>query len=107
MPSFEEREKSEEAKFALEREGAFKIAARRNKRLGLWLAERLHLDPAEWEALAAEVMAAGIKAPQDEALVRELMGLIEARGGGVEAGELRREMSSLLIRVRAELGLTG
>ena len=37
MPLFDEREKSAERKFEHDQELAFKIAARRNKLLGLWL----------------------------------------------------------------------
>ena len=39
--SFSDREKGFEAKFKLDQETEFRIAARRNKLLGTWLAEKL------------------------------------------------------------------
>ena len=40
---FNEREKGFEAKFKMDEEMEFKIAARRNRLLGAWLAEKLGL----------------------------------------------------------------
>ena len=42
--SFGNREKGFEAKFKLDQEIEFQITARRNKLLGLWLAEKLGLN---------------------------------------------------------------
>ncbi len=42
--SFKQREKSYEAKYKMDQELAFKVSARRNKLLGLWLAKKaVHL----------------------------------------------------------------
>ena len=38
---FNERKKGFEAKFKMDEEMEFKVSARRNKLLGLWLAEKL------------------------------------------------------------------
>ena len=102
MKSFDEREKSQEAKFAFDREIAFKIAARRNKRLGLWLAERLGLPDAAAAALAAEVVAAGLAGGDDAALSGRIQALIEPLGAAVPEAELRRQMAGLLESVLAE-----
>ena len=44
ISTFNDREKGFEAKFKLDQETEFRIAARRNKLLGLWLAEKLGLN---------------------------------------------------------------
>jgi len=46
---FSDREKGFEAKFKIDQETAFKVEARRNKLLGLWLAEKLGLPKTEYE----------------------------------------------------------
>jgi hypothetical protein len=40
MTDFKDRERAEEAKFALDQDTAFRIAARRNRLLGEWAAAR-------------------------------------------------------------------
>jgi len=43
MSSFDDRERAEEAKFAMDEATEFKVMARRNKLLGLWAAELMDL----------------------------------------------------------------
>ncbi len=54
----DDRRDAFEKKFALDAELRFKAEARRNKLLGLWVAERLGKKDAEAEAYAREVVAA-------------------------------------------------
>ena len=56
--AFEEREKSEEAKYKLDQEQRFKVLSRRNKLLGSWAAERMGLSGSEAEAYAVEIIQA-------------------------------------------------
>ncbi|MDP7601954.1 MAG: DUF1476 domain-containing protein, partial [Rhodospirillales bacterium] len=53
--TFNNREKGFEAKFKLDQETEFKIEARRNKLLGLWLAEKLGINESEIDSYAQEV----------------------------------------------------
>ena len=48
---FNERKKGFEAKFKMDEEMEFKVSARRNKLLGLWLAEKLGLSESEHEGI--------------------------------------------------------
>ena len=50
MTDFKDRERAEEAKFAMDEETAFKIAARRNRLLGEWAAAEMKLTEEETEA---------------------------------------------------------
>ena len=61
--AFEERQKSEEAKYKLDQEQRFKARSRRNKLLGLWAAERMGLAGPEAEAYAMEVGQAELQNP--------------------------------------------
>src|SRR3546814_15102051 len=45
MPTFDNRAKAFEAKFAYDAEPAFRLACRRNRPLGLWAAAQLLLTP--------------------------------------------------------------
>ena len=52
MGSFDDRERAEEAKFALDQQTEFKVTARRNKLLGLWAADLMGLQGDDAEAYA-------------------------------------------------------
>ena len=54
MPTFNDREKAEEAKYAHDQELEFKVNARRNKLLGLWAAELMGMSGETAEAYARE-----------------------------------------------------
>src|SRR3546814_18589880 len=54
MTTFDNREKAFEDKFAYDAETAFRIAARRNRLLGLWAAEQMKLTPEEADAYRSE-----------------------------------------------------
>src|SRR3546814_4336449 len=56
MTTFDNREKAFEEKFAHDAEITFRIAARRNRLLGLWAAERMKLTSEEADAYAKAVV---------------------------------------------------
>ncbi len=67
MSSFNERERTEEAKFKHEQELAFRIRNRRNKLFGLWIAEEhLGLSGDAALAYAKDVVMADFDLPGDE-----------------------------------------
>ena len=57
MTTFDEREEGFEKKFALDEEKKFKAEARRNRLLGLWVAEKLGITGDAAAAYAKEVVA--------------------------------------------------
>ena len=94
MDSFEDRKKSEEAKAAHRAEMAFKAEARRNKLLGLWVAEQLeHDDP---DAYVGEVIAAIYGGPGHVDVLTKVMGDLEAAGIPVDENFLRAKHEELL-----------
>ena len=94
MAGFKDREKAHEAKFAHDAELRFKAEARRNKLLGLWVAEQIgHEDE---NAYAAEVIAADFEEAGDEDVFRKVSGDLKAAGKSVGEDEIRAKMSELL-----------
>ena len=89
---FNERGKGFEAKFKVDEEMDFKIAARRNKLLGAWLAEKLGLPESEHEAYAKEVVLADLEEPGDEDIIRKVMNDVKNRGAKVTETDVRLKL---------------
>ena len=75
--SFGDRQKGFEAKFKMDQETEFKVDARRNKLLGLWLAEKLGLPESQHDSYAKEVIVADLEEPGDEDIMRKVRKDIE------------------------------
>lgn len=78
--AFQDREKGYEAKYQLDEELRFKAVSRRNKLLGLWLAEKFGLTGSDAEAYAKEVVLADLDEPGDDDVIRKAMADISGRG---------------------------
>lgn len=103
MTTFDDREQAFERRFALEAELEFRIAARRNKLLGLWAAERLSLTPAEAEAYATSIVQADFEEAGGGDVVRKLLGDLTAAGVDVSEHELRRVFDDKHAEARRQL----
>ena len=103
MSSFDEREKSFEAKYKRDQETEFRVAARRNKLLGLWAAEQFGLTGAEADAYAREVVQADFDEPGDADVQRKVMADFQARGVDMTDHRLRLHMDELLITAREQI----
>ena len=103
MPTFEDREKAQEAKWAHDHEATFKISARRNKLLGLWAAEQMSLSGGAADAYAREVVQSDFEETGSEDVYRKVIG--DLKGKGVETSEhrVRREMERLLEVARTQV----
>jgi len=92
VDSFNEREKGFEAKFKLDQETEFRITARRNKLLGLWLGEQLGLNDSEINDFAASVVASDLAEPGDEDVIRKCMTDIHERDANISDEEIRNKI---------------
>ena len=90
--SFNEREKGFEAKFKLDQETEFRITARRNKLLGIWLAEKLGVNESEIDNFVASVVASDLEEPGDEDVIRMCMKNIQERGANISNGDIRNKI---------------
>ena len=96
MSSFDNRERAEEAKYALDQEVRFKVHARRNKLLGLWAAEKMGLGGETADAYAREIVEVDFEEPGEEDVYRRVAADLAAKKVNVSEHRIRREMTHLL-----------
>jgi hypothetical protein len=103
MTTFDKREEGFERKFALDEEQKFKAEARRDKLLGLWVAEKLGLKGDDAAAYAKEVVIADLEEAGDADVIRKVTADLEARGIFLTEQELRVKMDELFARAVIEV----
>jgi hypothetical protein len=103
MTTFDKREEGFEKKFAMDEEQKFKAEARRNRLLGLWVAEKLGLSGEAASTYAKEVVAAEFQEAGDADVVRKVMGDLKAKGVAVSEQQLRVKMGELTAQAVAEV----
>ncbi len=96
MTVFEDREKAFEDKYKHDQVLQFKVEVRRNKLLGLWVAELLGKAGAEAEAYAKEVVSSDFEEPGDADLVRKVLGDFTETDVDFSEHRLRKKMDELL-----------
>jgi hypothetical protein len=96
MSLFNDRKDSFEKQFAHDQELRFKATARRNKLMGLWVAERLGKTGPDAEAYAKTVVAADFEEPGDADVIRKVRQDLEGAGKTVDEAELGSKMQQLL-----------
>src|SRR3954471_4304972 len=92
MTTFDKREEGFEKRFALDEEQKFKALARRNKLLGLWVAEKLGMSGDAAAAYAKEVVASDFEQPGDSDLVHKVMRDLAGKGIALTEPQLRARM---------------
>ena len=102
---FEKREKSAEAKWALDEETRFKVFARRNKRLGLWAASLMGLSGGDAETYALTVVKADFDRPGEEDVFEKIQADFKAKGVTGADEKIRTAMAELLTAAVHELTL--
>jgi len=90
-----DREKGYEAKFKLDAEMAFKVEARRNKLLGLWLAREFGLLDSVAGDYAKEVIMADMDEPGVEDVMRKVMSDVEKHGASITDEQVRAKIVEL------------
>jgi len=103
MTDFKDRERAEEAKFAMDEETAFKIAARRNRLLGEWAAGVMDLTAEETDAYKKSVVQADFEEAGDEDVIRKLLGDLTAAETSVTEAEIRAKLEEMAIEAKNQL----
>jgi hypothetical protein len=103
MTTFDKREEGFEKKYALDEEKKFKAEARRNRLLGLWVAEKLGMSGDAATAYAKEVVASDFEEAGDGDVVRKVLGDFKAKGVAVTEQQLRVTMDQLMAQAVAQL----
>jgi hypothetical protein len=103
MTTFDKREDAFERKFVIDEDLKFKAAARRNKLLGLWAAEKLGLTGAEAATYAKGVVAAEFEEGGDNAVVTLVMTDLAAKDVNVNEEDVRARMDELMAQAVAQV----
>jgi hypothetical protein len=103
MTDFKDRERAEEAKFAMDEDTAFRVAARRNRLLGEWAAAKMGLTPEETEAYRKSVVQADFEEAGDEDVVRKVLGDLVAAGQDVDEATVRTTLEEKAVEARRQL----
>jgi hypothetical protein len=103
MTDFKDRERAEEAKFAMDEDTAFRVAARRNRLLGEWAAAKMGLTPEETEAYRKSVVQADFEEAGDEDVIRKVLGDLVAAGQDVDEATIRAVLEEKAVEARRQL----
>lgn len=103
MTTFDKREKAEESKYAHDEQLLFKATARRDKLIGLWLAEKFGLAGSEADAYAKELVIANLSEAGDEDLVRKIMADIAKRGIDLSEHRLRAKLVEVMEEAKKQI----
>ncbi len=103
MSSFDDRERAEEAKYALDQATQFKVMARRNKLLGQWAAEVMGLSGPDVDAYAREVVLSDLEEAGDEDVFRKVRGDFDAKGIKRSDAQIREQMAEMLPVAREQV----
>ncbi|MDP3545568.1 MAG: DUF1476 domain-containing protein [Phreatobacter sp.] len=96
MSTFDKREEGFEKKFAHDEELRFKANARRNKLLGLWVAEKLGKTGEDADAYAKSVVMADFEEAGDDDVFRKVKADLDAANAGQSDHQIRRTMDELM-----------
>jgi hypothetical protein len=107
MTTFDKREEGFEKKFAIDEELRFKADARRNKLLGLWVAEQLGLSGEAAAAYAREVVAADFEEAGDRDVIHKVTADLAAKGVAISDTALDAKMTELTAQAIAQLKAGG
>ena len=103
MTDFNDRERGEEAKFAHDENMAFRVAARRNRLLGQWAAEKMGLTAEETDAYAKEVVQAEFEEAGDEDVIRKVLGDLTSAGCEIDEAGVRAALEDRNVEARRQL----
>ena len=103
MASFDDREKGYEGKFAHDQELMFKIRARRDKLLALWIAPQLGLGGADAEAYGRTLAMSAHEKQHEDKLVERLSKDLAAKGVKVSEHQLRKKITELHDEARVQI----
>ena len=103
MTNLNDRERGEEAKYALDEETAFRVTARSNRLLGQWAAAQMGLTPEETDAYAKAVVQADFEEGGHEDVIRKVLGDLTAAGVEIDETAVRTALEEKTVEARRQL----
>ena len=101
MNDFNDREKGFERKFANDQEVEFKINAKRNKLLAIWVANILKLNEEQKKNYIADVIKSDFQEAGDEDVFKKIKK--DLTGKNIQDAEIRQKMSEFLEAAKKEI----
>ena len=96
MSNMKDREQGFERMFAIDEEQKFRAMARRNRLLGLWVAEKLGKTGADADVYAREVVKSDIEEAGDHDVLRKVKADLDAAGVPLSEHQIRHKMDDLM-----------
>src|SRR4029077_18984413 len=103
MTTFDKREEAFEQQFAHDEELRFKATARRNKMIGLWVAEKLGLSGAEADSYALSIVMTALDQGGELAVLAKIRKDFETKGVFQSEHQIPRTMTELLAKPLADI----
>jgi hypothetical protein len=107
MTTFDKREDAFEKKFAHDEELQFKAAARRNKLLGLWAAEKMGIAGDAAVDYAKTVVEADLAEAGDADVLAKVLADLKAAGVEQSEHQIRRTMDELMVTAIEQIKSAG
>jgi len=99
-----ERREVLEEKFFHDADLQFKAQAKRNRLLGLWVAEQLGKQGEEAQAYVSQILATDLRGPGDGDVVKKVLDDLTQANIALDEATLRVKMREFLDQAIAELG---
>ena len=103
MTTFDERERAFEAKFAYDQELEFKHTARRDKLLGLWVADKIGKTGEAAEEYASDIIKIDVAVAGDEDVFQKVKADFEAANILISDDEIRLAILENMQKAIAEV----
>jgi len=103
MTTFDDREHGYERKFVEDEALEFKATARRNRLLGVWAGELMGLEDQHLQDYAAAIVRSEVTAPDEEDVLRRVLGDLVGAGLKITEGQVRGKMHELLAIARSQI----
>lgn len=108
MSGLNERREAMDAKLSHDSELQFKVNNRRNKLLGLWLAEQFGLTGEAAGEYAKTVVMSDFEEPGDDDVLRKVQADIADKGASIDEATIRGKMKELMETAKDQVfGETG
>lgn len=107
MADFDEREKGFEAKYYRDQEMRFRVLQRRNRLLGLWVAEQIGVPAADVEAYARDLVDAHAADPTEAGIRQRIAADLSRHDVVLSDHRLHKRMAMLMEVAWAEVAGSG
>ena len=103
MTDFKDRQRGEEAKFAMDEQTEFKVMARRNTLLGKWAADLMGITGADADAYAKEVRLSDLEEAGDDDVFRKIRADFDTKNIERTDTQIREQMAQLVAVAREQI----